>query len=265
MIIRSTGAANPWVGENAPDDTMKSKTIAVVFGTLGGMSDVGKFALQRARSLGLDVRAVTLYDGRTQQAGGFEVANVKDEQLRAQLSEALLATPVTQLNIASEEAQGVIQEALSGADAVIASFGSRQSELPCYLGLGIRKVVAAMKAESVERLVCLSSFGIGDDFMPISPIKLLWGTMLRVGMRRTKADLEEMEAAVMASSLDYVLVRPMAILPEEPVTGSYDAVSDRGQGRLRLSVAKSDVAKCLVDEAVEPTFHRAAITVGKRP
>lgn len=242
-----------------------ARTLTVIYGTIGGMSDVGKFAVQLAKSMGVAVRAIALYDGRTEKAGVGEVADVTDEQLRAQLSADLLASEIKQLDITSDGAQAVLEEAVAGAAAVVASFSSRQPELPRYLELGIRKVIGAMESKRVTRLVCLSSFGIGDDFIPMSPIKLLWLGLLRTAISKPRVDLEKLEAAVQASSLDYVLVRPCGLTPSEPVTGSYQVVSARGQGRLELGIAKADVAKCLLDEALEPKFHRAAITVGKRP
>lgn len=153
-------------------------------------------------------------------------------------------------------------------DAVVACIGSRQpgSKFPelkarwCKSGADI--VSKAMAATGVQRLVLLSSFGINDDFTPFSAIKLLWSAMLNTSLRQSKKDLYAMEACVCATELDYVLVRGMGLTPEAPPTGKWKVLSARGQGRLGISIAKSDVAQFMLNEALEPSFHRQPVTVG---
>ena len=55
----------------------------------------------------------------------------------------------------------------------------------------------------------------------------------------------------------------MGIGPEEQPLGSYKVLTARGQGGLPIGVAKDDVAKCLLEEATQPQYHKVAVTVGK--
>lgn len=69
-------------------------------------------------------------------------------------------------------------------------------------------------------------------------------------------------------SVDYALVRAVGLAPEEPATGEVKVLraSDRKRDRsLSLSVAKSDIARFMLDEATSGTVHRAAVTVGHPP
>eukprot|EP00168_Porphyra_purpurea_P009716 TRINITY_DN2386_c1_g1_i1.p4 TRINITY_DN2386_c1_g1~~TRINITY_DN2386_c1_g1_i1.p4 ORF type:complete len:143 (+),score=49.08 TRINITY_DN2386_c1_g1_i1:545-973(+) len=123
-------------------------------------------------------------------------------------------------------------------------------------------------AAGVGRVVALSSMGIGDDFLPPwSPIKLLWGAMLATVYRGVRADLTAAEAVWAAADggLDYLLVRPMGLAPEEPPRGGGPSTSSpRGGGGLAMCVAKADVGAAMLAEALEPTLHRTAVTVGYR-
>ena len=47
---------------------------------------------------------------------------------------------------------------------------------------------------------------------------------------------------VRESDLDFLLVRPMGVDPAEPQRGSYALLTEKGQGKLEMTVAKEDVA-----------------------
>lgn len=165
-------------------------------------------------------------------------------------------------------AQGQLEQQFAGVDAVIACVGSRQPgwkypELKsrwCAAGAGT--VSKAMQAAGVQRLILLSSFGIHDDFMPFSAIKVGWGAMLNTSLRGAKKDLYAMEDGVAASGLDYVLVRAMGLTPDQAPAGKWKVLTARGQGGLGLSISKSDVARFMLNEVLEPQYHRQPVTVG---
>ena len=80
---------------------------------------------------------------------------------------------------------------------------------------GARQIVDAMQQANVSRLVVLSSMGIGDDYLPTNCMKCFWGCLLTCVWPSTRRDLEQMEAIVTESDLDYLLVRPMGVDPGE--------------------------------------------------
>ena len=153
-------------------------------------------------------------------------------------------------------------------DAVIACVGSRQPgrtfpELKArWCKEGAEMVSSAMRTTGVQRLVLLSSFGIHDDFTPFSFIKVLWGSMLSTVLRQAKKDLHAMEDCIAASDLDYVLVRAMGLTPDEPPAGKWKVLTASGQGGIKISIAKSDVAEFMLKEALDARFHRQPVTIG---
>ncbi|KAJ1475631.1 hypothetical protein T484DRAFT_3160354 [Baffinella frigidus] len=80
--------------------------------------------------------------------------------------------------------------------------------------------------------------GIGDDFLPLSGIKVFWGCLLATCFRSSQTDLTRMEAVVEESGLDYLLVRPMGIDPSEKPTGSFQLIKKSGEGGLPMTVSK---------------------------
>eukprot|EP00536_Pseudo-nitzschia_multiseries_P008290 jgi/Psemu1/241041/estExt_Genewise1.C_2090042 len=244
------------------------KTVAVLYATKGGMGDVGKFIV--ALSLAQDND-----DGGTcTSTSTTEITNtdlglsldVEDPDLRTSTEQILenARDEITKIDAGDDSAEERIGELLEGVDAVISCLGSRQSELGRWCALGTKKVIGAMATKKIRRLVCLSSFGIGRDFMKPSFIKITWGIMLRTSLRGVYRDLNAMEKAVRESDLDYLLVRPVGLTPSEPQRGSCDTIvskNDHG-GHLEIFMAKPDAARFLLGEALGPTLHRGAVTIG---
>eukprot|EP00537_Pseudo-nitzschia_pungens_P010745 CAMPEP_0172384454 /NCGR_PEP_ID=MMETSP1061-20121228/2212_1 /TAXON_ID=37318 /ORGANISM="Pseudo-nitzschia pungens, Strain cf. pungens" /LENGTH=302 /DNA_ID=CAMNT_0013113079 /DNA_START=381 /DNA_END=1289 /DNA_ORIENTATION=+ len=286
--------------------TPAPKTVAVLYATTGGMGDVGKFAValsKQQRDLGLgepfEVRAIAVSVGgdatrtRTRTGTGTGIGSnggepdlgisldVQDADVRSKTENLLndMRDEIVAVDVAAESAEAEIGELLEGVDAVVSCLGDRQVELGTrWCALGTRKVIGAMTAKKVPRLVCLSSFGIGKDCMKPSFIKVMWGIMLRTSMRAVRRDLTAMETAVVegstssstssssssSSDLDYLLVRPVGLTPSEPERGFCDRVlskHDHG-GRLHIFMSKVDAARFLLEEALAPTLHRRGVTIG---
>ena len=149
--------------------------------------------------------------------------------------------------------ENILGRALDGCDAVVSALGT---------GIGFRKVsllteatralVTAMTRGGVRRLVCISALGVGDSrghggfvfdrlFQP-----LLLGPAYK--------DKNRQEAAIRASSLDWVVVRP-AMLTDEPARGSVRAVTDLA-GINGGKIARADVARFVVDQLTTDTWLR---------
>jgi len=244
---------------------MTTQTVAVLFGIKGGLSDVGKFAVEHALKMsGVKVRPVAL-SLENEEGSDYTIdADIADKQALAQLKQAFSGVKYTRLNIGDDSAQSKLEEVLDGCDAVVSCLGNRQNHA-IWCNLGAQKLVAAMQARKVHRLVQLSSMGIGDDYLPMSPIKALWWCMLRTSNKSSYKDLVAMEATVLSSELDFVLVRPMGIDPDEKPQGSWKILQRRGEGKLPITVAKQDVALFMLTEAIKPSLHQQCITIGKNP
>jgi nucleoside-diphosphate-sugar epimerase len=120
---------------------------------------------------------------------------------------------------------------------------------------GTRNVVEAMKTNGVQRLVCLSSMGVGD-----SKANLPWFTkhvIVGIYLRHAFADHERQEAVVRQSGLDWTLVRPPH-LKEGPHTGVYQhgfAVTYRD---IEGWITRSDVADFMLKQLGDDRYVEAS-------
>jgi len=204
--------------------TTTTKTVAVLYATKGGMGDVGKFVMTLARlepSCTIRPIALSVENSREGTDKGLHV-DVTDPALKT-TTEDVLATMVDsirKIDVASDSAEKEIGDAIAGVDAVISCLGNREPSMERWCALGTRKVVNAMTAQNIQRLVCLSSMGIGTDFLKTTPLTVLWAVLLRTLLRSARKDLYGLETVVRESGLDFVLVRPVGLTPQQPPQGS---------------------------------------------
>ena len=149
--------------------------------------------------------------------------------------------------------EAALARAMDDCDTVISALGT---------GIGFRKVdlltvathglVTAMMRNGVRRLVCVSALGVGDSrghggfvfdrlFLPLL-------------LSQAYKDKERQEAAVRASVLDWVLVRP-AMLTDDPARGSARAITDLA-GVKGGKIARADVARFVVEQLTTDTWLR---------
>jgi uncharacterized protein YbjT (DUF2867 family) len=149
--------------------------------------------------------------------------------------------------------EGTLARALDGCDAVVSALGTgmgfREVDL---LTVATRALVAAMTRSAVRRLICISALGVGDSrghggfvfdrlFQP-----LLLGPAYK--------DKERQEAAIRASSLDWVVVRP-AMLTNDPRRGRVRATANLA-GVNGGKIARADVAQFVVEQLTTDTWLR---------
>ncbi|NYH14768.1 NAD(P)-dependent oxidoreductase [Paraburkholderia bryophila] len=148
-----------------------------------------------------------------------------------------------------------LERVLDGCDAVVSALGT---------GMGLRKVsllteatralVSAMTRSGVRRLVCVSALGVGDSrghggFV----FDRLFQPLL---LSHAYKDKHRQEAAIRASSLDWVIVRP-GMLTDDPAHGNVRAVVDLA-GINGGKIARADVARFVVDQLTSDTWLRRA-------
>jgi len=106
--------------------------------------------------------------------------------------------------------------------------------------VGTRHIIGAMQAASIDRLVVVTAFGVGDtrSRLPFA-FKLFYRTVLREHM----ADKEKQEALVKASRLDWTLVQPVG-LTNGPPTGTW--LADTAGTIRHQQISRADVAAFLV-------------------
>jgi len=248
---------------------MNTKTVAILYATKGGMGDVGKFAMTLAgldeSSLSYNIKPVALSLENFSECTdkGLKV-DVEDLELKKKTEKILktMEESVVKIDVSRDSAEAEIGDAIEGSDVVISCLGNRQPKMERWCSLGTQKVVGAMKTKKIQRLVSLSSMGIGEDFLKTTPLTILWTVLLRTLLRSARKDLYGLEQTVSESNLDYVLVRPVGLTPSVPPQGSCDQLLSKGDGALQFMLSKSDAAAFMLREALAPTIHGRAVTIG---
>ncbi|NOT41391.1 MAG: NAD(P)H-binding protein [Alphaproteobacteria bacterium] len=200
---------------------------------IGASKGIGLETTRRALEAGYDVRALA------RSAAGIDLSSPKLEKVRGDA-----------LNRRDVEA------ALAGVDGVIVTLGVGLGELfqPIHLfSDATRVLIAAMKARSVKRLICVTGFGAGDSRASIScvqrlPFQLVFG--------RAYDDKTRQEQLIKESVLDWTIARP-GVLTGGPRTGRYQVLREPAKWRNGI-IARSDVADFLVRQIEDATYVREA-------
>ena len=145
---------------------------------------------------------------------------------------------------------GPLLEALPGVDVVISTLGGAAKGPTAVCTDGIASTVAAMDQVGVTRLVAVSAHGVADTHDRSLYSRAVWA---RVADRMR--DKETMEPLIVASGLDWTIVRPPA-LKDHAAVGRFTT----GVGlpiRLWSCIGRADLAAFLIDEAEHPQFVHA--------
>jgi uncharacterized protein YbjT (DUF2867 family) len=143
-----------------------------------------------------------------------------------------------------------VEQTLDGAGTAIISLGNTSNNPDYIVSEGTRVILAAMKKLAVPRVVVVSSIGVGDSK---DQVPFFFKMLMKSALKRPMEDKERQEAAVMASGLDWIIVRPGG-LTDNPATGSYKAGLDKtivaGQ------VSRADVADFVLQQVTDDTYLR---------
>jgi putative NADH-flavin reductase len=164
-----------------------------------------------------------------------------------------------------------VEQAVTGQDAVLSCLGTRYSRKQItLLSTGVANMVKAMHDHGVHRLVCVSSsvtdpetksHDTGGGFVFE---KVLKPFITNVIGKTLYADLLRMERLMMASDLDWTIVRPSGLF-ETPGVTAYRV----GESFLRERfTSRADLAACMLEQAGSDQYVRktlAVATVGVKP
>ena len=138
-----------------------------------------------------------------------------------------------------------IAEALAGCDAAVCALGvGRPLRTDPAVVDGVRRIVAAMEAAGVRRLVYLSFVGVRESRARSGPVIRL--VLSRV-VRNEAADHERKEAVVRASGLDWTIVRP-PLLTSGPAGAALRAGEDVAATGALPRASRADVAAYMVGQ-----------------
>lgn len=151
--------------------------------------------------------------------------------------------------------------AIEGSDAVISAIGPSSNKNPgTLMSVGTRNMIDGCSKAGVRRFVFESGIMCSDgselDFFSRMAIRLFGKFYAKL-----LADKHIAESAIMASGLDWIIVRPPT-LSHEPATGQYLAAP-----LARIMPAKplshADCAAVLLRAATDPTWIKQIVNVGR--
>jgi putative NADH-flavin reductase len=200
---------------------------------IGASKGIGLETTRQALDAGHDVRAFA------RSAAGIRLSSPKLEKVRG---DALKAADV--------------EACLKGIDVVIQTLGVGLTDLfrPVHLfSDATRVLIAAMRAQSVKRLICVTGFGAGDSRASIS---LLQRAPFQIVFGRAYDDKSLQERLIKDSGLDWTIARP-GVLTGGPPTGRYRVLAEPSQWRNGI-ISRADVADFLVRQIVDGSCVRKA-------
>jgi putative NADH-flavin reductase len=201
----------------------------LVFGASGG---TGRELLQQALDKGMEVTAFV--------RDAAKVEDIQHPNLAVVIGDVL--------NIED------VSRAVAGHDAVLYAVGAGPKRTTIR-EQGTRNVIEAMQAANVERLVCLSSFGVGDSRTDLS----FFTRYIVVGifLRHAFADHERQEAVVEKCALDWTLVRPPHLKDGAP-TGEYQHGLTLAYGDIKGWISRGDLADFMLKQLEDDRYSRQA-------
>ena len=147
-----------------------------------------------------------------------------------------------------------VEAAVAGQDAVLCALGHKRFFYPTrILSEGTRNLIRAMEKESVRRLVCETSLGIGDSWGRLGLVYTLFvGNFI---LPFYFYDKVRQERAIRESSLDWVIVRPGA-LTNGAKRGVYRHGPRVGNWLWTVRISRADVADFMLNQVTSDEYLR---------
>jgi putative NADH-flavin reductase len=125
---------------------------------------------------------------------------------------------------------------------------------------GIANVIHAMAEQDVRRLAAVSAAGtfVRND----RNLSLAYRAMVATALRTVYDDLENMEVRIMASDLDWTIVRPVG-LTDGPASSDYRISVDGSLLPKATRISRADVASVVLKALETDTYHRKAVIIGQ--
>ena len=153
-----------------------------------------------------------------------------------------------------------VNAVVAGQQAVAFALSHGSGSDRHVLETGIGNVLYAMADHMVPRLAALSAAGTfarGDRRLSVG-----YRALIATTMRGVYDDLEAMERRIMASDLDWTIVRPVG-LSDEAATGHYRISMDGSLLPKASRVSRADVASVVVKALETDTYWRRAVVVAQ--
>jgi putative NADH-flavin reductase len=151
-----------------------------------------------------------------------------------------------------------VSAAMDGQRAVASALGVGGRGTPRLLSDGIANIIHAMAVHEVTKLSAVSAAG---TFARSDPnLSLGFRMMISVSLRSVYDDLERMEQRIMASDLDWTIVRPYG-LSDGPQTGRYRMTKDGSLLPKASRISRADVAAVALTALETDEYARRILTI----
>lgn len=153
-----------------------------------------------------------------------------------------------------------VMTTIDGTDAVVCLLGKTAGNPNDVVSRGTANILDAMDEQAIDRLVVLTSMGLGAsvDLVPWY-VRVANATLLHELM----ADKAHQEEIVMGSGLEWTIVRPGGLV-NEPASGEYVAGTDVDASA--RPIPRADVASFLLDVIESGWYvHAAPVVTSERP
>lgn len=152
----------------------------------------------------------------------------------------------------------LMAEFIAGCDAVAFAVGGGRSGIPRIHEEGIAAVIYGMAANDVRKLAAVSAAG---TFARTDPkVSLKMRALIKTTMRSVYDDLEAMEKRIMASALEWTIVRPVG-LSDGPFTGRYRISPDGSLLAKASRISRADVAAFTLKALETSRYNHDAIVI----
>lgn len=144
-----------------------------------------------------------------------------------------------------------VERAVQGQQAVLSALGAPATQTATVRSDGTQNIIRAMEKAQVQRLICLTTLGMGDSqsLLPFSYKYILIPLLLR----RAFADSEIQEKRIRQSHLDWTIVRP-ATLTNGTRTGVYRHGFPTTAKGLKIKISRADVADFMLKQVWDNSY-----------
>jgi putative NADH-flavin reductase len=148
-----------------------------------------------------------------------------------------------------------LEKVLAGQDAVLSTLGARTNKKTTLRADVARSLLAGMEKHRVRKLVWLDAAGVGSSQEFVRRSSFFFGRIvIPLFLDNMYEDAAVADALIRESGCDWVIVRPMSFT-NGVKTGNVSFVTDMNLTvRLRLRIARADVASFLVEQVVKDYF-----------
>ncbi len=152
-----------------------------------------------------------------------------------------------------------VDDVIAGSDAVISVIGARPPYTDTFCAAATRAMIASMQRRKVTRIICQTGAMIGNHEDNWSWPFTWMARSVHKKYSAMMADRLEQERLIMASHLDWTIVKPSR-LTQGARTGQVRAGTDLKMG-LMSKIARVELASFLLDQVTSDTYLHQAVFV----